>query len=806
MLRPRVSAGIWPESARMNGADEHERTRRKRGLQHLSVQILMATTIDQGVEMSRFDAAGRRTKNLRRVRAWLGIAVVSLAILLGLVTFSILTGLTPISPDPPVVIALMIINAGTVTALIGLITWHVVDISIARRRKVAGARLHVRLVSMFSIVAAIPAILVAVFASVTLDRGLDAWFSERTRTIVDNALSVARSYVQEHGQVIRIDADNMINVLNQRIDLYMTDRRRFRRILTIQTGVRRLAAAYIIDQNSVVRMEVSLSQEPPLAPVAKEILEQAAAGEVVVIPPGDTNRVTAVGKLDGFDEEFFLVVYRYVDPRVLESIGTAFVGKSEYDRMEDRRGSVQFTFALMYVGVSLIFLLAAVWFAIRVADRLIQPISRLVTAAQKVSEGVLDVEVPVGRGEGDLATLGLTFNRMTTQLRTQRDELVSANVQLDERRRFTEAVLSGVSAGVIGLGKNKRINLANRSALRLLDIEEDRLLNKQFTRVIPEFAPIFARALKKARGDAEGQVTLRRDGAERILTVRVTTEHDGRRIHGYVVTFDEITELVTAQRSSAWADIARRIAHEIKNPLTPIQLSAERLRRKYGRVIREDREIFEQCTQTIIRQVGDIGRMVDEFSSFARMPKAVLEPHDLGEVVRESVFLQQVSQSAISLDMKRPKKPIIVAVDRRLIAQAVTNLVKNATESIETRQRSEAGLKGKITVRVDRQKDSALIEVIDNGIGLPVEDRRRLVEPYITTREKGTGLGLAIVMKITEEHGGRLVLDDAPGLAKGETGARVRIEIPLTSAVPPAAGASASRSRRAREKKTKVNA
>jgi len=714
-----------------------------------------------------------------RLRNMLGVGVVLSAIASGLATFFILTGLTDITPSPKIVIALMLVNVALVTALIGIITWHGIDLWAARRRNTAGARLHIRLVTLFSIVAAMPALLVAVFASVTLDRGLDAWFSTRTRTIVDNSVSVAQAYIQEHGQVIRIDAASMAANINQLEDVYNTDRGRFRRILIAQAGVRGLAAAYLIDSNSRVLIEVTTTQEPPITPFDKETMAKAAAGEVVVIAPGESNRVRAIARLDQYEDEVYLLVHRYVDPRVLSSLRNAIAGKSEYDSLESRRSNLQITFALMYIGVALIFLLASIWFGIWVADRLVRPITRLVQAAEKVSEGELDVSVPVRREEGDLATLGQTFNRMTEQLRTQHQDLLNANSKLDERRRFTETVLSGVSAGVIGLDKAKKINLVNRSASKLLGATAASLNGKKLSAAVPEFSDILDRAFRKAGGSAHGQVALRRDGTDHIFTVRVTTERGGRKIHGYVVTFDEITELVTAQRNSAWADIARRIAHEIKNPLTPIQLSAERLRRKYGQIIDKDREIFEQCTDTIIRQVGDIGRMVDEFSSFARMPKAVLEFHDVGETVREAVFLQQVSQGDIELQVNRPETPISANIDRRLIAQAVTNLVKNAMEAIGARRNADPEPKGRITVDIYGQGQRVIVDVIDNGIGLPKENRPRLVEPYMTTREKGTGLGLAIVKKIMEEHGGRLILMDAPGLKPGQSGALVRLELPI---------------------------
>jgi len=399
----------------------------------------------------------------------------------------------------------------------------------------------------------------------------------------------------------------------------------------------------------------------------------------------------------------------------------------------------------------------------------------LLDAAREVSRGNLDAKVAVVEGPGDLATLGQTFNRMTEQLKEQRNELVSTNQQLDERRRFTEAMLSGVSAGVLGLDPDGRISLVNRSATTLLMTSGHELSGKTLDEALPTFVPLLHQAAARASGSAEGQVNFRAGKKDRTFIVRVTTERSDEAEHGHVVTFDDITDLVSAQRNSAWADIARRIAHEIKNPLTPIQLSAERLRRKYGREIQTDKQVFEQCTDTIIRQVGDIGRMVDEFSSFARMPSAVLERQDMASVVKEATVLQRVSSADVVIDVETGDVEIPFPFDRRLVTQAVTNLVKNAREAIEARQGTLPEPQGRILVEAGLEEDTPFIRVTDNGVGLPKENRHRLTEPYMTTREKGTGLGLAIVKRIMEEHHGRIVLEDAPESFAGGLGARITL-------------------------------
>ncbi len=446
---------------------------------------------------------------------------------------------------------------------------------------------------------------------------------------------------------------------------------------------------------------------------------------------------------------------------------------SEYAAIEARRYGVQIAFALMYTVIALTVLLSAVWVGLDFANRLVAPIRRLIGAANVVSTGNLHVRVPVRQSEGDLAQLGETFNRMTHELRSQRDDIMRARDLIDSRRRFTEAVLAGASAGVIGVDGGGCVSILNRSAEKLIGRTEAETLGRPLTEVFPELADFMAAAQSDAR--TQDQVTITRNGRERNLSVRITSEQSGESDHGYVVTLDDITELVAAQRTSAWADVARRIAHEIKNPLTPIQLSAERIRRKYGKMIGDDdRAVFDQCTDTIVRQVDDIRRMVDEFSRFARMPKPVIAAEDVADTVRQAVFLMRVGNSEIDIDSEIAEDPMPARFDRRLMSQALTNLIKNATEAIAAVPPAELG-KGSIRVFAARDGDDVVIDVIDNGIGLPKENRSRLLEPYVTTREKGTGLGLAIVGRIVEDHGGSIELRDAADRISGQRGAWVRV-------------------------------
>ena len=718
----------------------------------------------------------------RLVRSY-GLVFMVLSLVSVAVTFAVLTGLTPIVPTNNVVWIALGCNAVVISALISAIAWEIYGLWIARKRGRAAARLQVRIVGLFSVIAAVPAILVAIVATITLDRGLDRWFEERTRLIIDNSLTVARAYLQEHARVLRGDLIAMANDIDRAKSVYDFEPTRFDSFFEAQASLRTLPAAFLLKSDGTVVTRTVVDPKAAVLMPPATAFQQAAKGEPVLIAPGVSSQVGGIIKLVAYDD-IFLYVARAMDPRVVDYLRIAQEGASEYNDLEQSRFGVQIAFALVYTGVALVLLLSSIWVGFGFANRMVSPIRRLIGAADQISEGNLYVQVPIDRREGDLANLGATFNNMTAQLRGQRDALLSANDQIDSRRRFTEAVLAGVTAGVIGIDDSGRITLVNRSGLGLLEFSEKELLDRNITDVVPELASIVEEALVDGYGRAvHGQISLMRGGRERIVNVRVTTEQSAKREHGYVVTLDDITDLVSAQRTSAWADVARRIAHEIKNPLTPIQLSAERIRRRFGKHIETDREIFDQCVNTIIRQVGDIGRMVDEFSSFARMPKPTMEDRDLVPVVREAVFMQSVAESDIEINVELPDAPVIAHFDHRLFGQALTNVIKNATEGILAVPVEALG-KGHISVALKKSDGHCVVDVIDNGIGLPVENRQRLLEPYMTTREKGTGLGLAIVRKILEDHGGGIELLDAPDVADGGRGAWVRLTIATGELLP----------------------
>jgi two-component system, NtrC family, nitrogen regulation sensor histidine kinase NtrY len=691
-----------------------------------------------------------------------GIALAAAALASLLASYMALNGLPPFGERRPDMDQLfLLLDLMLVLPVCAIVAWRVVQVWTERRRGLAGSKIHVRLVVLFSLVAVIPTIIVAVFSYLLFNFGVQAWFSQPVRTAVAGSLAVAEAYLHEHQQNIRADVVSMANDLSRDAAFLSVNPTRLNQVVAAQAALRSLSEAIVFDADGHVLARagftLALSLEPkPVPPLA---MEQADAGDVAVVTSDNDDRVRALVRMPAFGH-VYLYVGRFVDPTVLAHMEQTQRAFNRYERMEGERSSFQVIFSQLFLLVGVLLLTGAVLTGLRFATKLVRPISGLVVAAEQVRAGNLAARVAESEADGEFGTLSRAFNRMTHQLEAQQSELIEANRQLDQRRRFTETVLAGVSAGVIGLDQHGRINLPNRSASLLLGIDLDQTIGYELAEAVPEMAALFQEATRRPERLAQSQVQVSRRGRALTLLVRIAAERAEGDVRGYIVTFDDITELLSAQRKAAWADVARRIAHEIKNPLTPIQLSAERLKRKYAKDIRNDPETFATCTDTIIRHVGDIGRMVDEFSSFARMPAPIIRDEDLVEIVRQAVFLQRNSTPEIRFVLDLPAAARFPC-DARQVSQALVNLLKNAAESIHARD--GAAPPGEITVRLAEAAGQTALVVEDNGRGLPQEGRERLTEPYVTTRAKGTGLGLAIVKKIMEDHGGELVLEDREG-------------------------------------------
>ncbi len=734
---------------------------------------------EEGVSPETANEAVTTVTDRRALFAVPGLVLAGGALVCATVTLFVLLGVTPIAPTSHVVIGSVVINSFFVLGLIALIGREVARLFKARTRGRAAARLHIRIVVLFSIVAITPAILVAIFASITLNAGLDRWFALRTQAIVSSSRNIGQAYMLENASYLQGQTVSMANDLERNRALYSLDKTGFGELMTRQARGRGLLGAFLVERDGSVIVQADISTEKPLPAIPQDALEKAAAGQPTLIPPGVTNLVGAIIRLESIPGTFLYTV-RAVDPKVMNAMRMMEENATEYRSMEAGRVSLQIAFAVLYIGFALIVLLAAIWTAIAVADRIVRPIRLLITAADSVASGNMDIVVPVHAVDGDVASLSRTFNKMISEIRTQRDEILEAKDEVDDRRRFIEAVLSGVTAAVIGVEQDRRITIVNSSAEALMASPADDMLGKQLAEIAPEVDQVLTEAASRYRGDFRKQIALVRGGTVRTLSVQVTREEVRDLSESYVITLDDITDLVIAQRSTAWGDVARRIAHEIKNPLTPIQLSAERIRRRYGKQIDEnDRAVFDQCTDTIIRQVGDIGRMVDEFSAFARMPKPTKEPSDLRAILHDAIFLREMGNNHITFLQELGDERLEGAFDSRMLGQAFGNLIKNAVEAIEAVP-SEEREERKILVRtsLDEARDRFTVDIIDNGRGLPVENRHSILEPYMTMREKGTGLGLAIVKKIIEEHGGQLELHDAPAEFDQGRGAMIRVHLP----------------------------
>jgi two-component system nitrogen regulation sensor histidine kinase NtrY len=615
----------------------------------------------------------------------------------------------------------------------------------------------------------------------TVNFGMESWFSSQVRSVVGNALETAEAYETEHRGNVVGDALAMANDLN-RAGMRGIDQAQLGELVRQQGLLRELAQAYILNSNAEIIARGEFSYLFTLDPPSPEAFATARSGEVVVIDDGQNNELRALVHLTGFIDSY-LYITRRVRGEVLQLLDETRETVALYERLEAERGRVLFDFALVYLGFALVVILAAVWTGLRIAERLAKPIGGLAAAATGVGAGDLDMQVKEPKGDDEIAVLARAFNHMTAKLKEQRADLVHANQESEGRRRLIEAVLSGVNAGIVGLDAQGRIDLMNSAAGEMLGVAQHDAEGALLDDVVPPLAALRQRAGRSIGGAAQDQVHLSVRGRGRDLLARITPKADDGS-GGAVLTLDDLTELVAAQRMAAWGDVARRVAHEIKNPLTPIQLSADRLRRKFGKLPEEDRRALEQYADVIVRQAGDIRRMVDAFSKFARMPEPHVQGEDIAAILRGAVFLQQSGSEDIVYTLDAPDEAQQIACDRGLINQALTNLLKNAAEAIHARLAAEPdGPAGEIRARLTCDSESVVIEISDNGTGLPEADRERLMEPYVTTRAKGTGLGLAIVRKVIEQHGGTITFEDAADAVP--TGARVRLTLPRLRAATP---------------------
>ncbi|WP_422073116.1 ATP-binding protein [Tranquillimonas rosea] len=730
-------------------------------------------------------ATWERVSRLRRHRRVQNAATLGLVVLgpaLALLTFLVLgpmdQGATSLTLRLILLVDLVYILV-VATLVLGTIARMVA----ARRAQSAGSRLHLRLTGVFALIALIPTVTVAIFAVLTVNVGLEGWFSDRVRNVVGASLAAAEAYEEEQRQDLATDAEALARYLRGgSASAFMPSDGELRQMLgqgqgQIQRGLRE---AYVIDGTGRIRARGERSylfdyEEPPNSAV-----ERAADGETVIIEDWPINEFRALTAVPGFADRF-LYVSRTVDGEILSLLDDTQETVRLYNQLENERGRILFEFGLLYVGFAVILILAAIWLGLWFAERLSRPVGALAGAAQRVGSGDLDVRVKEEDGNDEIAMLGRLFNQMTKQLKGQRETLLANNAQIERRRRLFDSVLSSVTAGVVGLDSKGRVTFVNRSAERLLGLSESDQQRTSISVAVPEFGALFDKLRKSKAEGAQEEIKVSREGRLESLLVRMATRrNENGKLEGYVVAFDDVSDLVAAQRMAAWGDVARRIAHEIKNPLTPIQLSAERIKRKFSRQV-EDPETLEQYTDVIVRQTNDLRHIVDEFSKFARMPEPERRTHDLVALVREAVLLQQTGQEEVAISADLPDTSIMGDLDGAMIGQALTNLIKNAGEAIESLKEKGApeGYAPAIHVTMETSGAQALISISDNGIGLP-EDRARLFEPYVTTRDKGTGLGLPIVKKIIEEHGGTLTLTDADPFEPGaRCGARAEIRLPV---------------------------
>ncbi|MFK7840363.1 MAG: ATP-binding protein [Bdellovibrionales bacterium] len=678
-------------------------------------------------------------------------------------TYAALNEVPPFGDDPDTVLWLLTLDLIFLLSLMVMVARRIAGLWSGRRRGLAGSHLHFRLIYIFSIMAAVPAIVMTLFSVFFFNFGLQSWFSERVQTAVTESQAVAQAYLEEHKQVIRADILAMANDIERQAGFFIGNKDALEASLQTQSFLRNFAEVVVFDTTGRVHASSGLTFTLEFEEIPAWALETADNGEVALLTASNEDRVRALIRLNNVIGTY-LFVGRMVDPKVLSHLAATEKASQEYQSLQQRASKLQILSAMIFVIVGLLLMSAAIWLGFLLARQLVMPITDLIDAADRVREGDLSTQIAKRGRVEEFDYLAVAFNRMTEQIAEQQKELLDANVQLDKRRRFTETVLAGATSGIVGVDPKGKITLANTSASKLLNISEERLLGLKIRTVSPDTAELLDEAHKKPHKIAQKDITIQRtDIGTRIFLVSVAIElvddeSGTSKDVGAIITFDDITDLQSAQRKAAWSDVARRIAHEIKNPLTPIQLSAERLKRKYLKDIKEDPETFAQCTDTIIKHVEDIGHMVNEFSAFARMPEPTMQEEDLLVVVNSVINLHTHVNEHISMSAHYDDGNIFNAfVDAKQIRQALTNIIQNASDSVAAHFQNTQGGCGRVHV-FDRH-DDIIIAVEDNGVGLPEHTQeKQLLEPYVTHKTKGTGLGLAIVKKIMEDHKGDILL------------------------------------------------
>ena len=725
-----------------------------------------------------------RLRRSRTVQTAVTILLVALGPLLAGATYTALGPLDQGS-NSPLLRLVVLADISYILVLVAIVILRIAQMIGARRAQSAGSRLHLRLTGVFGLLALLPTIMVAVFAVLSINVGLEGWFSKRVGDVLSNSLAAAQAYEEEHRQELERDGLALAAELNaeRENNFFMSDGEIRQTLGQLQTEIERgLAEAFVIDGTGEIRARGVRSYEFGYERVGSEQIDEALSNGILVIEDWANDEFRALIPLTSFVDRF-LYVTREVDGNILNLLDQTQETVSLYRQLESDRGRLLFEFGILYLGFAVILILAAVLLGLWFAERLSRPVGQLVVASQKVGSGDLDVRVSEEQGDDEIAQLGSYFNQMTAQLKRQRGELLENTQQIERRRRLFDSVLSSITSGVVGLNAEGQVTFVNRSARRLLDVDHE-LEARPLSVAVPEFGPLLAALQTEGRDVVQEQVNIVRGGKQEALLARLSTRRSEDGIlEGYVAAFDDVTDLVSAQRLAAWGDVARRIAHEIKNPLTPIQLSAERIKRKFASKLGEEGDDLRQMTEVIVRQTNDLRRIVDEFSRFARMPEPDRSASDLAAILRDAVMLQIAGQPEVRFVSDIPDHPVLADLDATMIGQALTNLIKNAGEAIETlrEKHPHVDVAPEIRIALTVQGSTAAISISDNGIGLP-EDRARLFEPYVTTREKGTGLGLPIVKKIIEEHGGTLALGDAePFDGANHFGAMAVIDLPILS-------------------------